>query len=253
MPHLISIHSFRRGTGKTTLTANLAVLLAQTGRRVAAIDLNLAAPSLHVLFGQDEGHMPPPINDYIWGACDVETCVVEVTRQMGVLGNLFLVGASTQPSHIARMLRGGYVTHLIGDACQELIETLALDFLLVDTQAGVSEETQLVTAMSDVALIVSRLDKQDHQGTGVLVELAKRLHVPYQGLVVNQAPAHYDETAVQTHFANVYPCAVTVVLPHSQNMMTLGSSGVFVLEYPADAATAVLKKLSHWVMAPTNL
>ncbi len=50
MTKVIAVHSFKGGTGKTTLTANLAAILAKN-RRVGVMDLDLSGPGLHVLFG----------------------------------------------------------------------------------------------------------------------------------------------------------------------------------------------------------
>ncbi|MGH2523697.1 MAG: P-loop NTPase, partial [Anaerolineales bacterium] len=62
---IVSVHSFRRGTGKSHLTANLAALLAVEGRRVGVMDTNLQSPSLRILFGLDGA--TPTLNDYVWG------------------------------------------------------------------------------------------------------------------------------------------------------------------------------------------
>src|SRR5207245_2707739 len=50
MTKVIAVHSFKEGTGKTTLTANIAAVLAKN-RRVGVMDLDLSEPGLHVLFG----------------------------------------------------------------------------------------------------------------------------------------------------------------------------------------------------------
>ncbi|MFH1491302.1 MAG: P-loop NTPase [Pseudomonadota bacterium] len=39
------------GVGKTTISANLAIALSQTGKRVIALDLDLGASNLHAVFG----------------------------------------------------------------------------------------------------------------------------------------------------------------------------------------------------------
>lgn len=81
MTSTIAIHSFRRGTGKSTVAANLAVLLADSGRRVGLIDANFQSPSLHLFFGQlSLGHRPA-LNDYLAGRCDLQT--LEKSRACG--------------------------------------------------------------------------------------------------------------------------------------------------------------------------
>jgi len=49
MSTIVSIHSFRGGTGKSNLTANLASSLIQQGKRVAMVDTDIQSPGIHVL------------------------------------------------------------------------------------------------------------------------------------------------------------------------------------------------------------
>src|SRR5579859_5883544 len=49
----IGITSAAAGEGKSTTVANLAIALAEGGRRVIVIDADLRRPSLHTLFGVD--------------------------------------------------------------------------------------------------------------------------------------------------------------------------------------------------------
>ena len=48
---IVSIHSFRGGTGKSNTTANLASQVALTGKRVGIVDTDIQSPGIHVLFG----------------------------------------------------------------------------------------------------------------------------------------------------------------------------------------------------------
>ena len=72
MPGIFSVHSFRHGTGKSLIAANLAALLTRTGRRVGIIDIDLAAPSMHLFFDLDESQTTPTVNDYLLGVCAIE-------------------------------------------------------------------------------------------------------------------------------------------------------------------------------------
>ena len=49
MAKIISIHSFRGGTGKSNTTANLSALMAMEGLRVGVIDTDIQSPGIHVL------------------------------------------------------------------------------------------------------------------------------------------------------------------------------------------------------------
>ena len=80
MKQIITFHSYKGGTGKTNLAANLAALLAKKGNNVCIVDIDVYAPSLHAYFGDIvRNRIKNTINDYIVGACKVEDLLVQVT------------------------------------------------------------------------------------------------------------------------------------------------------------------------------
>ena len=72
MPAIVSIHSYRGGTGKSNVTANLAVSVALTGKRVGIVDTDIQSPGVHILFGLDDKQITRTLNDYLYGQCKVE-------------------------------------------------------------------------------------------------------------------------------------------------------------------------------------
>ena len=65
MSKIISIHSFRGGTGKSNISANLAVTVARAGNRVGVIDTDIQSPGIHILFGLKEDEVDKALNDYL--------------------------------------------------------------------------------------------------------------------------------------------------------------------------------------------
>src|SRR5215510_3394002 len=96
MTRIISIHSFRGGTGKSNTAANLAALLAAEGRRVGVIDTDIQSPGVHILFGLEEREIHHSLNDYLWGACQIKEAAYEVTKRLdGALpGAVFVIPSS---------------------------------------------------------------------------------------------------------------------------------------------------------------
>jgi septum site-determining protein MinD len=246
MSLIISVHSFRGGTGKSNTTASLAALLAQDGRRVGVIDTDIQSPGIHVLFGLDEEEMKYALNDYLWGDCTIEQAAVDVTERLGpsIKGRIFLIPSSLKAGEIARVLREGYDMGLLSDGFQELVSGLSLDVLLIDTHPGLNEETLLSIAISDALALIMRPDSQDYQGTGVTVDVAQKLGVPRLLLVVNKVPAAFSEAGVLTRVQETYNCEVGAVLPHSDEMMTLASSDIFALRFPDHLVTKRLRALA---------
>ncbi|PON13259.1 CDP-3,6-dideoxy-D-glycero-L-glycero-4-hexulose-4-reductase [Candidatus Entotheonella serta] len=244
MSQIISIHSFRGGTGKSNTVANLAVLLAASGQRIGVVDTDIQSPGIHVLFGKSA--MSYALNDYLWGNCDIKQTAYDVTSHLDttVPGTIFLIPSSIKSGEIARVLREGYDVGLLNDGFHELIRVLELDVLLIDTHPGLNKETLLSIVISDVLLIVLRPDQQDYQGTGVAVEVARQLDVPRLMLMVNKVPTVYSLADVRAQVEQTYDCDVAAVLPHSDEMMTLASAGIFVQRYADHPITVALQQVA---------
>ena len=234
MSRIISVHSFRGGTGKSNTSANLAALMAMEGLRVGVVDTDIQSPGIHVLFGLEQETIAHSLNDYLWGKCDIEQAAHDVTGNLkGVVGGkVFLIPSSIKAGEIARIIREGYDVGLLNDGFQRLIAELSLDVLMIDTHPGVGEETLLSIAISDALIIVMRPDQQDFQGTGVTVEIGRKLDVPRMVMLVNKSPASFASDDVRQQVEAAFNCEVVAVLPHSDELMTLASQGVFAVEYP---------------------
>jgi MinD-like ATPase involved in chromosome partitioning or flagellar assembly len=240
MSEIISIHSFRGGTGKSNTTANLAVAIARMGKRVGVVDTDIQSPGIHVLFQLDDERMDHCLNDYLWGNCGIEDAAYDVGHRLGVDGGelavigggVHLVPSSVKIGEITRVLREGYDVGVLNDGFRELSERLGLDYLLIDTHPGLNEETLLSITISNALVIVLRPDQQDFQGTAVTVDVARKLGVPQIHLVVNKVLADYDLDAVREEVERTYDLPVAGILPLSEDVVRLASGGIFYVEQP---------------------
>jgi MinD-like ATPase involved in chromosome partitioning or flagellar assembly len=251
MRKIVSIHSFRRGTGKSTLIANTAALLAAEGRQVGVIDVNLHSPSIHLLFGLKEKEIRHTLNDYLWARCAMEDIVYDVTRLLTdrLNGRIFLVPASSDMLEIARAVREGYDLNLLNEGFHDLVQRLELDVLLIDTSAGLNETTLLTLAIADSLAVLLRVDRQDFHGTALIVDVARELEVPRLVMIINEVPLNFDFDEAAATVEKNYGCMVGAVLPFTGEMMALVGRGLFVIEYPAHPVTAALKEATSQLVA----
>jgi septum site-determining protein MinD len=251
MANILSIHSFRGGTGKSNTTANLAALLAMQGQRVGVIDSDIQSPGIHILFGLEGDKIKYSLNDYLWHKVEIKDAAQDVTSAVGaeVKGKIFLVPSSSKPGEITRVLREGYDAQMLTGGLRQLVGDLSLDTLIIDTHPGLNEETLLSLVISHTLLIVMRPDQQDYEGTGVTVRVARELRVPKMMLVVNKTPPSLEPEAVKLKVEQAYGCPVAAVLPHSTEMMTLASAGIFVARFPDNPMTALYKQVAAQVAA----
>ena len=252
MVKVVSVHSFRGGTGKSNTTANLAATVARHGKRVGIVDTDIQSPGIHVLFGFDESHMNLALNDYLWGRCSVEEAAYDVSHvlhETGTAGSaIYLIPSSLKAGEIARVLREGYDVGLLNDGFQGLIQQLNLDFLFIDTHPGLNEETLLSITISDVLLLIMRPDRQDFQGTAVTVDIARRLEVPKMLLMVNKALSSFDFAALKSEVEATYGVPVASILPLTEEMIQLGSSDIFSLRFPDHPLTQIYAHIANLLL-----
>jgi non-specific protein-tyrosine kinase len=131
----IGITSAAQGEGKSTTVANLAVALAQTGRRVIVIDADLRRPGLHTLFGLALG---AGLATVLLG--DDSQLPLQDTSASGVR----VLTSGPIPSNPLEALASRRFDHALALARAQA------DYILVDTPpAG---------ALADVAVVAPRLE-----------------------------------------------------------------------------------------------
>ena len=249
MAKIVSVHSFRGGTGKSNTTANLAATIALQGHRVGIVDTDIQSPGIHVLFGFDENKIERSLNDYLWGRCSVQEAAYDVTSSLQGTGvarsRIYLIPSSLRAGEIARILREGYDVGLLNDGFQELIRSLDLDYLFIDTHPGLNEETLLSITISDVLVLILRPDRQDFQGTAVTVDIARKLEVPQMLLIVNKVLTSFDFTVLKNQVETSYEAPVAGILPLSEEMLQLGSRDIFCLCYPDYPFSQVIRSVAE--------
>lgn len=243
MTKIISTHSFRGGTGKSNVTANIAATLANKGYRVGVFDTDIQSPGIHIIFNLSDNKIKYTLNDALWGNCSIEEAAYPV-YQADNGGTVFLVPSSIDPNDIARILREKYDASDMHSAFRDLIPALSLDYLLIDTHPGLNEETLLSIAISDSLVIILRPDQQDFQGTSVTVDVARRLRVPEIKLVVNKVPPEYDVDDIRHKVEQAYQCEVSALLPLSYNVAQNASSSLYCITFPDTPFSAGIRHIA---------
>ncbi|MBD2346993.1 MinD/ParA family ATP-binding protein [Anabaena subtropica] len=246
MSKIIAIHSFRGGTGKSNLTANLAVTMALQNKRVAIVDTDLQSPGIHALFAIDEVITGKTLNDYLWHRNSIADTACDVTSHLAIVqGKVFLIPSSINADEIAKIISEGYNVSLLNSGLQRLIKELELDYLFIDTHPGLSRETLLSIAISDLLIVIIRPDRQDFQGTAVTVNIARQLQVSKMMMIVNKTPSRMDFSSLQRKVERTYNVPVAGIFPLSEDMAQLGSSGIFCLQYPEHPLTQMLQQVAE--------
>jgi septum site-determining protein MinD len=165
------------------------------------------------------------------------------------MSKIVSIHSSVKPGDIARILREGYDVNLLREGLRELIRRLNLDYVFIDTHPGLDQETLLSMATSDILIVILCPDRQDYQGTAVMVDVAKKLEAPRVYLVVNKVLPVFDTAAARQQIEKTCGAPVAGVLPFSQDMLRLGSAGIFCLRYPDQPWTQAVRQITTQIAA----
>ncbi len=235
MTRSIAVHSYKGGTGKTTIIANVAVALALKGRRVGVMDMDLEGPGLHIFFDIDPSQLRFTMNDVLAGVAPPEAACVRMSEKMHLNGGeIYYAPASVRVSEIMRTLKEGFELDMFENATRRLQEKFGLHYLLIDTHPGIQHDTLLALGVCDHQVVVSRIDQQDIFGTGVLMEISSTMDKPVH-LVLNMIPPRVRESEV-LKFARALGAHFTVNmagwLPFSEAVISSLSREVLTLKTP---------------------
>jgi septum site-determining protein MinD len=139
---VLTITSGKGGVGKTTATANIGVALASLGQKVVCLDSDIGLRNLDVVLGL-ENRIVYDLVDVIEGRARLRQAMIKDKR----LPELYLIPAAqtrdktaVSPSDMVRV-------------CDELRPEM--DWVLIDSPAGIERGFRNAIAASDTALIVT--------------------------------------------------------------------------------------------------
>jgi septum site-determining protein MinD len=249
MHKIVSVHSYRGGTGKSNLTANLAWQCASRGLRVAVLDTDLQSPGVHVVLGLKASETAHTLTDYLFGRCEIEETAYDMTERAGIPadagGKLFLLPSSMSVESILRIVAEGYDVGRLNEQFGELMRDLSLDLLFLDTHPGLNRETMLSTSVSDALVLVVRPDQQDFHGTAVLMQVAGKLGVPRVCMLANKVPNSLDAESVRRRVDEAFGHELLGLIRLDEDLASLGSGGVFSRERPDHVVTRELVSITE--------
>ena len=177
--HIIAIHSGKGGVGKSTVTANLAVALAQAGYRVGLLDADIHGPSMPKMFHTEECRP--------YSVEEEGRTLIEPIEQYGV--KMLSIGFFVNPDQ-AVIWRGG----MASNAIKQLIEDAhwgELDYFLIDLPPGTSDiHLTLISALQLTGVIVVTTPQPValvDARKGVEMFRNEKVNVPILGLIENMA------------------------------------------------------------------
>lgn len=193
MNKCIAFHSYKGGTGKSTLACNSAILLARKGYRVCLLDLDIYAPSFHLYFSKEPRKW---INDFLTSSADIQDVMIDVTdsfnsqqrrtdpiksndhvgeKEVEISGKLWVGLSNPQKKEIFKLETAD--TNTKRQAIRRFIHLRELlmsdfkaDYIIVDTSPGIRFWSINSLAIADILLLTLKMSDLDIDGTRIVAE-----------------------------------------------------------------------------------
>lgn len=159
----ISITSGKGGVGKTTLLSNIALGLAQQGKRVLILDGDLGMANVDIAFGvRSQGS----IYDIISGNKEMKDILLPVAKDVHLIP-----GGSG-------MVEYNHLNHFERRALVEAVSALpqGYDYLLIDTAPGIAENVLFLNAAAQVVSVVITPEPSSFTDAYALIKVLNQKH-----------------------------------------------------------------------------
>lgn len=280
MTKCIAFHSYKGGTGKSTIGSNMAALMAKRGLNVVLLDLDVYAPSLQGYF-----HWSPKkwINDFLFENGEAHEVLDDMT---GVLKNFHPTDSDSKSTQIEGTLRVGFsntskdeIYRLDGAVRQETSKVQLLrkfimlreeiasihnpDYIIIDTSPGIRYWSINALAVADTILLSLKMDGIDIEGTRIM---AREIYENFSKLgtqsflllnrvagyclppALNQSESQYsvvlqDQSAVIKKLSSDLNLGIISSIPCYCDIQFNSEEYLTVLEYPKHPFTAKINEI----------
>ncbi len=225
----VAITSGKGGVGKSTLTANLAVAMAELNCRVTILDADIDMANLSLLLGLDT--TPKTLHDYLCGRAEPEEIVYS------------RYGVNIVPSGLTldSLLRADV------EKLSEIIQILkGTEVLLVDSPAGLGRAVLQAIASCDTTIIVTNPEVSSVSDALKIKLVAERLGGNVTGTVVNRVPRKLDSCIHPTDIAAVLSCRLIGAVPDAADIVRQSvNAGVpFIVSHPDAEVSRAVKRIA---------
>lgn len=169
----IVITSSEAGEGKSTISANLAVIMAQSGKKVLLVDADLRKPTVALTFKQENSMGLSTL----LSKTDIAT--KQVIKQTGV-ANLSILPSGPKPPNPSEMLSSKKMTMVL----EELNKNY--DYIIYDLPPVISiTDAQILAAKVDATILVVKQNQAAKQSVLQANKLLKMANANIIGVIMN--------------------------------------------------------------------
>jgi chromosome partitioning protein len=259
MTKCIAFHSYKGGTGKTTLAGNFAAVLAKLGFRVCLLDLDVYAPSLQSYFMIEPKKW---INDYLYSEADIGEVMQDLTPKVSeiefqtkegkpastsgtkdkIKGKLWIGFSNARKEEIYKLEGGADTTRkqflrrfiLLRE---QLITNYDADYIVIDTSPGIRYWSINALAVADILFLTLKAGDLDIEGTKKMAEEIYSSFTKFgtkSFLLLNRVSGY---------------CAPNPVIPSPEGTSNQSFPSTFIIETPEDTDGMLAREVRMKIMS----
>ena len=173
MGKILVLTSGKGGVGKTASVSNIAVALAEQGKKVLMADFDLGLRNLDIAIGMSD-IIVYDIMDVLEGKCDFERAVFKFENYGGLE---FLPAAQSTDKE-----------YLDSDEVKKLFELVRdnYDYILIDCPAGIDAGFKSAIAAADMGIVIATPELSSIRDADKVITLMEMNDVPEIKLIINR-------------------------------------------------------------------
>ena len=248
----MAFHSYKGGTGKTSLVVNIGALYAKQGANVCLLDYDFRAPSLNVLFKSKPEHW---LNDYLEGNCEIEDTLIDQSERFHLPGKLWVgfsnpsLEALTEIMSKDRKWEVKALTRTLAGK-KKIIAEKKVDYVIFDTSPGAQYSSINALAGADVVSLVMKADEFDLEGTkelskGVYDALGRKSGIVLNKIPLEQIAAGGGAEKFGKQIASEVGLPLVGMIPCMCELMAVGGKMIYTLEKPDHTFTRSVAQVAE--------
>jgi septum site-determining protein MinD len=250
MSKIIAVHSYKGGTGKTSMSVNLAASFAKAGKKVCVFDLDFRAPSLFaILKAQNVEYW---FNDYLNNSCEINSALIDMSSKIPGNGKFYtcLANPSTEAIRDISSKDRKWEMRALGRLLalrESLIRDQKFDYLVFDTSPGLQYSSINAIVAADLVVVATTGDRSDVDGTKRMLAELYNLFEKKTGLVLNKVldpSATSRKAEMSAKIKSEYQVPLLGIVPCFCEVLRAEGNFIFVQDKPDHPFTKIVAEMA---------
>ena len=247
---IIAVHSYKGGTGKTSMSVSLATTLAKMGKKVCVFDLDFRAPSLFAILKVKNPEFY--LNDYLNNNCEINKALVDLSdRVNGSKLYACIANPTTEAIRDMSSKDRKWEMRALGRLLalrETLLRDQNFDYLVFDTSPGLQYSSINAIVAADFVVVATTGDRSDVDGTKRMLAELYNLFEKKTGLVLNKVldpSATSRKAEMSTKIKTDYKVPLLGIVPCFCEVLRAEGNFIFVHDKPDHPFTKIVLEMAQ--------